>query len=60
MRRDWILKRGDVEEYTGREVVPQDNGYLSDEHSRLRNGGLGLRARNLPSASRSAPLPDIP
>ena len=29
LRRDWILKRGDVEEYDGREVKPQDNGYLS-------------------------------
>jgi phosphomethylpyrimidine synthase len=29
LRREWILKRGDVEEYDGREVKPQDNGYLS-------------------------------
>jgi phosphomethylpyrimidine synthase len=28
-RRDWILTRGDVEEYEGREIVPQDNGYLT-------------------------------
>src|SRR5215510_12665466 len=26
LRRDWILKRGDVEEYEGRPVKPQDNG----------------------------------
>ncbi|MGH8248349.1 MAG: phosphomethylpyrimidine synthase ThiC, partial [Gammaproteobacteria bacterium] len=26
LRRDWILKRGDVQEYDGREVMPQDNG----------------------------------
>jgi phosphomethylpyrimidine synthase len=28
-RADWIRKRGDVEEYDGREVLPQDNGYLT-------------------------------
>jgi phosphomethylpyrimidine synthase len=33
LRRDWILKRGDVEEYDGREVEPQDNGYLSGKHA---------------------------
>jgi phosphomethylpyrimidine synthase len=27
LRRDWIMKRGDVEEYEGRPVTPQDNGY---------------------------------
>jgi phosphomethylpyrimidine synthase len=29
LRRDWILARGDVEEYVGREILPQDNGYLT-------------------------------
>ncbi|HTB85565.1 MAG TPA: phosphomethylpyrimidine synthase ThiC [Candidatus Sulfotelmatobacter sp.] len=33
LRREWILKRGDVEEYEGREVKPQDNGYLSGKHA---------------------------
>jgi phosphomethylpyrimidine synthase len=33
LRRDWVLKRGDVTEYDGREVKPQDNGYLSGKHS---------------------------
>ena len=32
LRRDWILKRGDVEDYDGRQVKPQDNGYLSGKH----------------------------
>jgi phosphomethylpyrimidine synthase len=27
LRRDWILQRNDVEEYEGRPVKPQDNGY---------------------------------
>ncbi|MGI9243461.1 MAG: phosphomethylpyrimidine synthase ThiC [Verrucomicrobiales bacterium] len=33
LRRDWILARGDVEEYEGRDIKPEDNGYLSDEHA---------------------------
>jgi phosphomethylpyrimidine synthase len=32
LRRDWILKRGDVEEYEGRSVQPIDDGYLSETH----------------------------
>src|SRR5688572_9395771 len=26
-RREWIIARGDVEEYLGRKVLPHDNGY---------------------------------
>ncbi|MEM7699430.1 MAG: phosphomethylpyrimidine synthase ThiC, partial [Verrucomicrobiota bacterium] len=37
LRRDWILARGDVEEYQGREIKPEDNGYLSKEHARRFN-----------------------
>ena len=33
LRRDWLLARGDVSEYDGREVKPQDNGYLSGKHA---------------------------
>jgi phosphomethylpyrimidine synthase len=29
LRRDWIVGRGDVEEYEGRKILPQDNGYLT-------------------------------
>src|SRR5436190_9107541 len=29
LRRDWIVGRGDVEEYVGREILPRDNGYLT-------------------------------
>ena len=29
LRRDWIVGRGDVEEYAGREVKPEDDGYLT-------------------------------
>ena len=34
-RREWVLNRNDVEEYSGREVKPQDNGYLSGKHAEL-------------------------
>ena len=32
-RAKWIRDRDDVEEYEGREVKPQDNGYLSGKHA---------------------------
>ena len=31
LRRHWILARGDVEEYQGREIEPIDDGYLTFE-----------------------------
>ncbi len=37
LRRDWILKRGDVKEYDGRVTNAQDNGYLSDSHAESRD-----------------------
>ncbi|MCH8475713.1 MAG: phosphomethylpyrimidine synthase ThiC [Opitutales bacterium] len=33
IRKDWILERGDVEEYQGRDVKPLDDGYLSEVHA---------------------------
>ncbi len=33
LRRQWIIARGDVEEYEGRIVKPQDNGYRSAEEA---------------------------
>ena len=32
-RAKWIADRADVEAYAGREVLPQDNGYLSGKHA---------------------------
>ena len=32
LRRGWILKRGDVQEYDGRPVKAIDDGYLSEKH----------------------------
>jgi phosphomethylpyrimidine synthase len=42
LRREWIISRGDVEEYEGREVKPEDNGYLTagaEEYARGREKG---------------------
>ena len=33
LRAPWIQARADVHEYEGREVKPQDNGYLSRQHA---------------------------
>ena len=33
LRADWIQARGDIEEYEGREIQPQDNGYLTRGHA---------------------------
>lgn len=42
LRRDWIVGRGDVEEYEGRKVLPQDNGYLTkgaEDIARIKDNG---------------------
>jgi phosphomethylpyrimidine synthase len=42
LRRDWITGRGDVEEYEGREIKPQDNGYLTkgaEEIAKIKEHG---------------------
>lgn len=45
LRREWILARGDVEEYEGRTHSPMDNGYLSEEHARRHNENKDSRNR---------------
>ena len=32
LRREWVLRRGDVEDYEGRPARPIDDGYLSENH----------------------------
>ena len=48
LRRDWILKRGDVEEYDGREVKPMDNGYLSGKHAEFASAAEKNRLVEFP------------
>ena len=48
LRREWILKRGDVEEYDGREVKPMDNGYLSGKHAEFASNAEKNRLVEFP------------
>src|SRR5205823_8517594 len=66
LRRDWILKRGDVDEIEGRVVRPIDDGYLSDKHSaiaakrRSTFNGAGAPSRRKPlRASASHPVTQL-
>ncbi len=43
LRRQWILDRGDVEEYDGREITAADNGYLSEKHAEKYNEGKATK-----------------
>ncbi|MDX6693857.1 MAG: phosphomethylpyrimidine synthase [Blastocatellia bacterium] len=55
LRRDWITGRDDVEEYEGRVVKPEDNGYLTvgaEEFARVKEKG---RLEEFPGLRR-APL----
>src|ERR1044072_508048 len=52
LRREWIVGRGDVEEYAGRETQPIDDGYLTfDAVKRARVKDVG-RLEDFPSARR--------
>jgi phosphomethylpyrimidine synthase len=50
LRRDWILGRGDVEDYEGRDVKPEDNALRAGEESPVpvfdRGGRRVLRSKN--------------
>ena len=55
LRRDWILKRGDVEEIEGRVVRPIDDGWLSDKHAAVAAKGRTPNAQHLPFNGADAP-----
>lgn len=55
LRREWIVGRNDVEEYQGRIIKPEDNGYLTagaEEYARVKEKG---RLEEFPGLRR-APL----
>ncbi len=54
LRRDWVLRRGDVAEYAGRNVEAQDNGFLSQSHleATATRQGNGSALRTPDSATR--------
>jgi phosphomethylpyrimidine synthase len=58
LRRHWILRRDDVEEYPGRPVMPIDDGYLSEQHRGLdrakRQDETSLRLEGLTAPRRKA------
>ncbi|MDB6122748.1 MAG: thiamine biosynthesis protein ThiC [Pedosphaera sp.] len=58
LRAKWILARGDVEEYTGREIKPQDNGYLSDVHAKTsaQRNNSAISALNAPESASRKPM----
>ncbi len=58
LRRDWILKRGDVEEIDGREVKPMDDGYLSGKHAEFASKAEKNRLVEFPglTSNRRRPL----
>jgi phosphomethylpyrimidine synthase len=65
LRRDWILRRGDVAEIEGRVVRPIDDGYLSDKHAavavkRPTFNGAGAPSRRKPlRASADHPITQL-
>jgi phosphomethylpyrimidine synthase len=38
LRESWILDRNDSDEYEGRRIRPEDNGYLSEKHAKVTSG----------------------
>src|SRR6185295_14368914 len=58
LRAKWIRSRGDVDEYAGREVKPQDNGYLSGKHAEYASKAEKNRLVEFPglTAQRRRPL----
>ena len=53
LRRDWIVARGDVDEYQGREAKPIDDGYLTfDAANRARVKDVG-KLEDFPALKRS-------
>ncbi|HME98943.1 MAG TPA: phosphomethylpyrimidine synthase ThiC [Terriglobia bacterium] len=52
LRLQWILDRGDTVEYEGREVRPEDNGYLSFKHAAQSQGRV--RHQSFPGLKRNA------
>ncbi|HMF55521.1 MAG TPA: phosphomethylpyrimidine synthase ThiC [Pyrinomonadaceae bacterium] len=55
LRREWILARGDVEEYEGREIKPEDNGYLTEGAEEYARGKTKGKLEEFPGLRR-APL----
>ncbi|NBO63296.1 MAG: phosphomethylpyrimidine synthase ThiC [Acidobacteria bacterium] len=55
LRQDWIVGRGDVEEYEGRQISPVDNGYRNPEEAATAREREKGRLEEFPGLRR-APL----
>ena len=53
LRRDWIVGRGDVEEYEGRSIQPIDDGYLSFEAAQQARQKEKGRLEDFPTLRRT-------
>jgi len=53
LRRDWILVRGNVEEYEGRELKPIDDGYLTFEAANQARTKTKGRLEDFPALRRT-------
>ena len=69
-RRDWILARGDVEDYEARAVKPEDNGQLGPDRSggvpafpnvvkRPLRAKAGMNVSQMPYARRGIITPEM-
>ncbi len=47
LKSNWILERGDVEEYEGREIKPEDNGVRNPDSKKLAEHFPGLNRKPL-------------
>jgi phosphomethylpyrimidine synthase len=52
LRRHWILERGDVEEYQGRDIKPIDDGYLTFEAANYARQKEKGRLEDFPALQR--------
>ena len=52
-RREWIISRGDVEEYQGREIAPIDDGYLTFAAADLARQKERGRLEDFPALKRT-------
>jgi phosphomethylpyrimidine synthase len=53
LRREWIIGRGDTEEYEGRELEPIDDGYLTFEAANQARVKTKGRLEDFPALSRT-------
>ena len=55
LRTDWILERDDTEEYSGRPIQPEDDGYISEKHRDLATDKPGVSRLELYPGLRRSP-----